>query len=193
MQKRLSIKAIAKDLDTSPTTVSFVLNGKAQDKRISPALIDRIKEHIEKIGYQPNQMAQSLRTGKSRMIVFMVEDISHPFFASIAKSIEDQFFQAGYTTIYCSTDNGMDKTRRLIRQFNNLSIDGYIIAPPTGFNISEYTQLINNGKAVVFFEAKNPVLKNDQERLANELTQAMLRKLNKPGARMLDESKPVSH
>ncbi len=50
MQKRLSIKAIAKDLGISPTTVSFVLNGKALDNRICPGLIDRVKEHIEKIG-----------------------------------------------------------------------------------------------------------------------------------------------
>jgi hypothetical protein len=64
MQKRLSIKAIAKDLSISPTTISFILNDKAVDNRISQALIDRVKSHLEKIGYQPSQLAQSLRTGK---------------------------------------------------------------------------------------------------------------------------------
>jgi len=192
MQKRLSIKAIAKDLGISPTTVSFVLNGKALDNRISPELIDRVKEHIEKIGYQPNQMAQSLRTGKSRMIVFMVEDISHPFFASLAKLIEDHFFEAGYTTIYCSTDNGLDKTRRLIRQFNNLSIDGFIISPPSGFHTSEYRKLISYDKAVVFFEAGHPFVQ-DQEALADELIRTMLKKLMKPEAGMLEGIKHLTH
>jgi LacI family transcriptional regulator len=180
MQKRLSIKAIAKDLNISPTTISFVLNNKALDKRISPAVIDRVKEHIEKIGYQPNQMAQCLRTGKSRMIVFMVEDISHPFFAAMAKIIEQRLFQEGYTTIYCSTDNGIDKIRKLIRQFNDLSIDGYIIAPPEDFDSCEFQTLIAKDKSVVLFEPHNTKSASSQEALAIELTQAMLKSLVKP-------------
>src|SRR5690554_5547772 len=109
MQKRLSIKAIAKDLSISPTTVSFILNDKALDKRISQTLIDKVKDHIKKIGYHPNQLAKNLRTGRSNMIVFMVEDISNPFFASIAKSIEQSAYKEGYTVIYCSTDNDPKK------------------------------------------------------------------------------------
>lgn len=190
MQKRLSIKAIAKDLNISPTTISFVLNDKALDKRISPAVIDRVRKHIEKIGYQPNSMAQCLRTGRSKMIVFMVEDISNPFFAAVARIIEKRLFQEGYTTIYCSTDNGLDRTRRLIRQFNDLSVDGYIIGPPAGFNTSELEQLIQDGKSVVFFQGQLSDLAYrygeterhlylsgstyPQEELANEFVQVML-------------------
>lgn len=191
MQKRLSIKAIAKDLNISPTTISFVLNNKALDKRISPALINRVKEHIEKIGYQPNQIAQSLRTGKSRMVVFMVEDISDPIFAAMAKVIEQRLFQEGYTTIYCSTDNGIDKTRRLVRQFNDLSIDGYIIAPPKDFDTCELQQLIANDKSVVFFEPQNINPAYSQEALANELTQAMLKSLINPKQPEVDELEPI--
>lgn len=196
MQKRLSIKAIAKDLNISPTTISFVLNNKALDKRISPALIDRVKEHIEKIGYHPNQMAQSLRTGKSKMIVFMVEDISNPFFSTMAKVIEQRLFREDYTTIYCSTDNGADKTRRLIRQFNDLSIDGYIIAPPKDFNTCEFDQLIAGAKPVVLFNHQNssvqPIRQNinasqhlsegiqSHEELAHELIHTLLEALLNP-------------
>lgn len=154
MQKRLSIKAIAKDLSISPTTVSFVLNNKALDKRISPGVIEKVKDYIEKIGYQPNQMAQCLRTGKSGIVVFMVEDISNPFFACVAKIIEKRLFQEGYTTIYCSTDGDVGKTRRLIRQFHDLRVDAYIISPPAGFSPCELEPLNAPGKSVVLFEGQ---------------------------------------
>ena len=151
MQTRLSIKAIAKDLNLSPTTVSFVLNNKALDNRISPGVIDKVRNHVEKIGYQPNHIAQCLRTGKSKIIVFMVEDISNHFFAAVAKIIEGRLFQEGYITVYCSTDNAEDKIHRLIRQFNDLSVDAYIIAPPADFNTGELKQLVSDSKPILLF------------------------------------------
>lgn len=151
MQKRLSIKAIAKDLNLSPTTVSLVLNNKALANRISPGVIEKVRNHVEEIGYQPNRVAQCLRTGKSKMVVFMVEDISNPFFSAVAKIIEKHLFQEGYTTVYCSTDNEEDKVHRLIRQFNHHSMDAYIIAPPADFNISKLNQLVSKGKKILLY------------------------------------------
>jgi len=188
MQKRLSIKAIAKDLSISPTTISFILNDKAVDNRISQALIDRVKSHLEKIGYQPSQLAQSLRTGKSKIIVFMVEDISNPFFAAIAKTIELLAFKDGYTVIYCSTDNDPEKTLCLIRKFNHLRVEGYIITPPLNINPSEINQLIKNGNTVVLFDRQLPevecrqVIKNNYEaiQLGQQLTEALFSHLTQP-------------
>ncbi|HLW20863.1 MAG TPA: LacI family DNA-binding transcriptional regulator [Cyclobacteriaceae bacterium] len=156
MQKRLSIKAIAKDLCISPTTVSFILNDKALDKRISQALIDKVKDHINKIGYHPNQLAKNLRTGQSKMIVLMVEDISTPFFAAIAKVIEQLAYKKGYTLIYCSTGDDPEKTRELLQQFSDLRIEGYILSPPLGLDPLEINQLIKNGDAVVLFGLQLP-------------------------------------
>lgn len=188
----MSIKAIAKDLNISPTTISFVLNNKAVERRISPAVINRVKDHIEKIGYEPNQMAQSLRTGKSKMVVFMVEDISEPLVAAIAKVIEQRLSMEGYTTIYCSTDNAVDKTRRLIRQFNHLSIDGYIIAPPKGFNTCEFQELITKGKAIVFFDHQITHPEYSPEALANALADAMVKSLIHPVVIKLNEAESAS-
>ena len=50
----------------SATTISFVLNGKAEHMRISPSLEKRIRRHIRAKGYQPNNAARTLRTGKPR-------------------------------------------------------------------------------------------------------------------------------
>uniref|UniRef100_UPI003D7FBD6F LacI family DNA-binding transcriptional regulator n=1 Tax=Pedobacter sp. TaxID=1411316 RepID=UPI003D7FBD6F len=61
--KAYSIKDIAKQANVSITTVSFVINGKGVEKNISAAVIKRVQEIIKEVGYKPNQIARSLRTG----------------------------------------------------------------------------------------------------------------------------------
>jgi LacI family transcriptional regulator len=87
--KRVSLKDIARIAGVSPSTVSFVLNGKAKQMRISEALAGKIMEVAKKEGYHPNPVAVSLRTGKSQILGLIVETISVNFFASLARIIED--------------------------------------------------------------------------------------------------------
>ncbi|MDN3667854.1 LacI family DNA-binding transcriptional regulator [Echinicola jeungdonensis] len=155
-KKKHSIKAIAKALNISVTTVSFVLNGKAEENRISQKLIDKVRNYVKEIGYQPSQLAKSLRTGKSNIIVFMVEDISNPFFATIAKLIEDRAFTDGYKIIYCSTNNDAEKTTGLIRMFRDLQVDGYILTPPMGMDSKFIEELSNDKNPLILFDRVMP-------------------------------------
>lgn len=149
--KRISIVDIARALDISITTVSFILNGKAEEKRISEALTRRVKEYVEKVGYKPNELAASLRSGKSRIIALMVEDIANPFFARIAREIEERAFEEGYKILYCSTDNDPSRTETFIRVFKDRRVDGYIIAPPPGSE-TVIENLLLEGYPVVLFD-----------------------------------------
>src|SRR5690606_28769055 len=121
MQKlKPSINDLAKKLKISKTTVSFILNGKAKEKRISDTLVEKVKKEALKSGYQPNQFAKGLRTGRTNIIGLMVEDISNPFFASIAKNIEDKVYLNGYKIIYCSTENDKNRGREFLNMFLTL-------------------------------------------------------------------------
>jgi len=151
VKKKLSISDIARSLNISVTTVSFILNGRAEEKRISEELVQRVQKHIADVGYKPNSLARSLRTGKSNTIGLMVEDISNPFFANIARMIEDNAYKNGYKILYCSTDNDTEKTKDLIQMFQERHVDGYIIAPPDGVE-DEINALINSGSPVVLFD-----------------------------------------
>ncbi len=132
MKKKILISDIAKDLGVSVTTVSFILNGKAREKRISEGLTKRVLDHVQKVGYKPNELAKSLRTGKTKIIGLVIEDISNPFFANIARLIEAKAYSRGYRIIYCSTDNQPDKAIELIQLFRDRHVDGYIITPSEG-------------------------------------------------------------
>ncbi|WP_207532115.1 LacI family DNA-binding transcriptional regulator [Desertivirga arenae] len=151
MKRKLSIIDIAKHLNISTTTVSFILNGRAKEKRISDELVERVLKFVEEVGYKPNVLARSLRTGKSNIIGLLVESIANPFFANIARLIENNAYKNGYKIIYSSTENDTEKTKQILSIFRERHVDGYIIAPPEGIE-EEVTSLIKSGSPVVLFD-----------------------------------------
>jgi LacI family transcriptional regulator len=157
MKKRLSIHDLAKQLGVSATAISFVINGTASEKGISDELKKRILDHIEEVGYKPNLLAQSLRTGKSKIIGMMVEDISDPFFSSIARGVEINAYEHGYKIFYVSTENDPAKTQSLLRVFRERQVDGYIIAPPPGIE-ADIQSLLDDKLPVILFDRYLPEL-----------------------------------
>ena len=143
---KLSINDIAAKLNISKTTVSFILNGKAKEKRISEELTKKVLNLVDKVGYMPSQAAQILRTGRTGIIGLMVEDISDPFFSGVAKHIEDEAFVRGYKIIYCSTENDKKRTQEYLRMFHQLRVDGYIITAPDDAE-EDVERLYNEGEA----------------------------------------------
>lgn len=157
MKKKILISDIAKDLGVSVTTVSFILNGKAKEKRISDGLTKRVLEHVQKVGYKPNELAKSLRTGKTKIIGLVIEDISNPFFANIARLIEAKAYSRGYRIIYCSTGNQPEKAIELIQLFRDRHVDGYIITPSEGVR-DTIASLMSSQLPVVLFDRYIPGL-----------------------------------
>lgn len=155
--KSASIKDIASKANVSITTVSFILNGKAEKMRISKAVIEKVKAIIEELEFKPNQVARSLRTGNTKTIGLIVEDISNPFFASIARKIEDKAYKKGYKISYSSTENDPVKARDLIEMFKSRQVDAYIIAPVPGIE-DDINALLAEQIPVVIFDRNLPDL-----------------------------------
>jgi len=153
--KPASIKDIASKANVSITTVSFILNGKAEQMRISKAVIEKVNTIIKEFDFKPNQVARSLRTGNTQTIGLIVEDISNPFFASIARKIEDKAYKKGYKISYSSTENDPVKAKELIEMFKSRQVDAYIIAPVPGIE-GEIKQLLAERIPVVIFDRNLP-------------------------------------
>jgi LacI family transcriptional regulator len=166
MNKKLSINDIANELGVAKSTVSFILNGKAKEKRISDELTERVLKFVEEKGYRPNQLAKSLSTGKTKMICLMVEKISDYFFSHIAFHLEALAYKNGYKIIYCSTENNPEKTRQLITLLRARYVDGYIITPPIGIE-AEIQALVNDNLPVVLFDRYLPDVPTDYVGLDN--------------------------
>lgn len=155
--KALSIKDIALKANVSITTVSFIINGKAKEKSISDAVTKKVQQIIIESGYEPNQIARSLRTGNSHIIGLIVEDISNSFFSRIARLIEDKAYKKGYKIIYSSTENNVEKAQELITLFKSRKVDAYIISPIKGIE-EDIQMLLNENKPVILFDRNLPEL-----------------------------------
>lgn len=166
MEKKTSITQIAEQMNTSVTTVSFILNGLAKEKGISEWLTDKVLRHVEKVGYTRNPMARSLRSGKSNSIALMVEDIADPFHSRIAKLLEENAGRFGYQLLYSSTRNDPVLTNERLRDYRQRNVDAYIISPPEGAE-NELRSIMDIGKPVLLFDCSSLALATDSVSINN--------------------------
>src|SRR3546814_18918038 len=108
-EQKISIRDMAERLGVSPTTVSFVLNGKQKEKRISDRVARRILAMAKKLKYEPNHMARDPRPGKTKTIGLLIEDISNPIFAHIAKVVTHRALRYGSRVFCCSNEDNIKK------------------------------------------------------------------------------------
>lgn len=114
-------------------------------------MTEKVLAFVEKVGYKPNLLARSFRTGKTNIIGLMVEDISNPFFANVARLIEEKAYANGYKILYCSTENDARKAQELLLMFRDRCVDGYIITP-TDSLLKDVEGLVSNGAPVILFD-----------------------------------------
>lgn len=126
--KTISLQDISNALNISKATISFVLNGRGDEKRVSKETQERILKFANENKYKPNQLARGLSRGKSDMIGLIVPNISDAFFARIARRIEEKSEEYGYSVVFCSTGENGDRESKLIRSMLDRQVDGLIIA-----------------------------------------------------------------
>ncbi|MFD2611385.1 LacI family DNA-binding transcriptional regulator [Paenibacillus gansuensis] len=121
---KATIYDVAKEAGVSIATVSKVINGKG---KISEKRRKEVLKIMERLQYQPSMIASALTGKKTYSIGLLVPDISNPFFSEIARSVEDQGHQLGYSLIICSTDNKDERIEKYIALLKQKKVDGIII------------------------------------------------------------------
>lgn len=146
--QKVNIVDIAKKAGVSISTVSRVLNGKAEQFRISEKSQQRVRETAKKLNYVPNQFAANLKSGKSNTIALIIPSLSNPFFAEIASEINAEVRNRGYITIIGDSDENMETENEELLQMQSRNIEGLVIAPSsqTGKSIK---RLYDQGVPVV--------------------------------------------
>lgn len=153
--KKITIKDIALEAQVSISTVSFVLNDKGEKMGISPAMIKKVQDIAAKLNYRPNMIATSLRTGKTRSIGLIVENIANQFFSVLARVIEEEAKKKGYRVFYCSTGNDEERSAELVQSLLQANVDGFIITPTEKLDKS-IDQLLKMKKPVVLIDRYFP-------------------------------------
>lgn len=95
-----TIVDVARRAGVSTATVSRVFNGlPVSDQRIAA-----VRAAAEELGFVPNRTARSLRRRHSEVIALVFPDIENPYFAEVARGVEDVARRAGYSVVLCNTD-----------------------------------------------------------------------------------------
>jgi LacI family transcriptional regulator len=122
---------IARLAKVSQAMVSYVLN-ETPNVKISDETRQRVLDACSAVGYVPNDLARSLRSGRTGTIGLVIPDNSNPFFAEIARSIEDAGFSLGYSVILCNADNDVEKESVYITTLYAKQVDGIIFISSGG-------------------------------------------------------------
>jgi len=118
-----TIKDVARLADVSTATVSHVIN---DTRYVSDELRARVLDAMEVLNYRPNVLAQGLRRGETHTIGLVVPDNANPFFAEVARVVEDVGFDRGYSVILCNTGDDLERERAYIDVLIAKQVDGII-------------------------------------------------------------------
>src|SRR5258708_5680671 len=120
---------------------------------VSPGLVDRVMTAVERLTYQHNLTASSLRRSdrRSATIGVVLEDVANPFSSALHRSVEDVAVARGVLVLAGSSDEDGDRERRLVSAFASRRVDGLIIQPSS----HDHSYLLAErkaGTAIVFVD-----------------------------------------
>lgn len=120
---------IARETNTSVSTVSRVLAGGTVAQRISEETRGRVLKAAKQMGYRPNLLARSLRTRKTYTVAMIVSDISNPFFGHIGSYVEQKLHREGYSLVLCNSCEDPELEDEYLQLLPRKGIDGLILVP----------------------------------------------------------------
>ena len=126
---RITLKDIAIACGYSANTVSRALR---DDRRLSDATRSLIRETADRMGYIPNTMASSLRSGRSRMIAVIVNDLHNQHYCDLINRMDRELRAQGYTLMILCMQLEDELAEKLIHTAISLSVDGILYFPSFG-------------------------------------------------------------
>ncbi len=114
---------IARRARVSVATVSRALNASGY---VRPEVRERILAIARELNYVPNRTALGLLTRRTELALLLVPDVTNPFFAAVARGVEDALAASGYELVVGNTDDNPFKERHYLRRALGRGIDGII-------------------------------------------------------------------
>ena len=155
-----TIHDVAKRAGVGSITVSRVINNSGY---ISSETRERIQKAIDELGYVPNTLARSLRSRRTNTVALIVTDITNPFFTTLARGVEDAANEAGYTVIFCNTDESAAKEEKYLNVLLQKQVDGLLLVP-TQRSVNSIHQILKHGTPVVVLDRRIPEVDVDSVR-----------------------------
>ncbi|MCE8018081.1 catabolite repressor/activator [Halomonas sp. MCCC 1A17488] len=175
----MTLAEIARLAGVSRTTASYVINGKAAERRISQDTVDRVMAVVHEHRYRVDAQAAALRRGSSRTLGLIVPDLENVSYARLAKRLERGAREQGYQLLIVGSDDQPDAERDLALSLRAQRCEVLITASCLPMDDPFYGELLQGGLPVVAVDRGfDPgrfasVVSNDRE-AAEQLTRSLL-------------------
>jgi len=103
-----SLTDVAKRANVSIATVSRVINN--SDKVVAETR-ELVNKAMSDLGYKPSRVARRLRQkgGVRHLLGLIIPDIQNPFFAEMARGVEDVAYAHKFAVMLCNSDEDLKK------------------------------------------------------------------------------------
>ena len=162
----VTIKDVAREAGVSIATVSYVLN---KSRTVSPENVGRVERAARLLGYSPNGMARNLRHKRTKTLGLIVPDSANPFFAELAKGVEDAGFDRGYTVLLCNSNRDSKREQAYLDTLQARRVDGIILAATTPDVDAQIQAVSARGIPMVLFYRDPGPMRVDTFRYDNRL------------------------
>jgi LacI family transcriptional regulator len=149
----VTIRDVAEAAGVSLSTVSRALNG---GKNVSTRAARDVAAAADRLGYQPDFLARSLRTRTSGLVGCLVSDSSNPLNASIVQAAEARLREAGYLLAVVNTASDPGRERAAAAEFRGRRTDGMLVAPGSKANERTWRELAAAGTPVIILDRDPP-------------------------------------
>lgn len=158
-RSRPTMREVAALAGVAIKTVSRVFNGVPT---VDPAIVARVREAADQLGYRPNLTASSLRRGDGRTatIGMIVEDAANPFSAALTRTVENVARERGVLVLVGSVDENPARERELAQALVDRRVDGLVIVP-AGRDQSYLITEQRSGTCMVFVDREANLLDAD--------------------------------
>ncbi|WP_190133000.1 LacI family DNA-binding transcriptional regulator [Streptomyces mashuensis] len=173
-RSRPTMREVAALAGVAIKTVSRVFN---DVPTVDPAIVARVREAADQLGYRPNLTASSLRRGDGRTatIGMLVEDAANPFSATLTRTVENVARERGVLVLVGSLDEDPARERELARALVDRRVDGLVIVP-AGRDQSYLIAEQNTGTRMVFVDREAGLL--DADAVVSENRQGAIAAVN---------------
>lgn len=137
----MKLDEVAKLAGVSRTTVSYVINGKAKQFRVSDRTIAKVMAVVNEHNFKPNPVAAGLRAGHTNTIGLIIPDLENISYGKIAMRFEALCRKAGYQLfISCSNDNP-ENEKLCASQLIARKIDALVVSTALAADDDFYQQI----------------------------------------------------
>ncbi len=155
---------LARELNVSISTISRTLS---RPEMVAPVTREKVLAAVKQFGFQPNEIARSLRTRQTKTIGIIVPDITNWFFGVIVKAVGEVAKSNGYSVLVCNADEDPAGEEHALNLLRDRKASG-IINCPMGANLTLWRALKKTGIPVVELDRVSGLEKVDTVVLDDE-------------------------